>query len=80
MSVDLPEGHNQGVSQGCRHLKLDQQVSTFKHIHKVVGKNHLFTQYYPENSFSSLTHGLLVGQLGFINVSHQEYQREAPRK
>ena len=34
------------------------------------------TQYCPENSFSSLTDGLLAGQLGFIHVSHQGCKKE----
>ena len=58
--------------------RLNQQVSTFKHTHDAVSGTHLFTQYCPENSFSFLTHGLLVGQLGFIHVSHQECKKEEP--
>lgn len=56
--------------------RLDQQVSTFKHTHEAIGRTHLFTQYCPENSSSSLTHGLLAGQLGFIHVSHQGCKKE----
>ena len=78
--MDLPEGCNQDVSQAAGITKLDQQMSTLKLTHEVVGRIHLFMEYCPENSFSSLTCGLLVRQLGFINASHQECQREAPRR
>lgn len=39
---------------------LNQHVSTFEHTHEPVGRIHLFTQYCPKNSFSSLTLDLLA--------------------
>ena len=80
ISVHLPECCNQDVSQAAGITKLDQQISTLKLTHEAVGRIHFFMEYCPENSFSSLTCDLLVRQLGFSNASHQECQRETPRR
>lgn len=58
--------------------RLNQQVSTFKHTHDAVSGTHLFTQYCPENSFSFLTHGLLVGQLGLSMWAIKNARKEEP--
>ena len=50
--MDLPEGCNQDVSQAAGITKLDQQMSTLKLTHEVVGRIHLLIALEQRSPFS----------------------------